>query len=241
LGDEPELLNRRFGRPIVYSGKDRVALGRRAIQDGAKVLILDDGFQYRRLHRDFELLVVDGAEPFGFGAFLPRGLLRDPISRLREADALFVKNAQLCAEFRCLKIQMQPKVKRIVDLRGIPTKLFSDVKVGVFCAIANPKRFFSTVESLGAIEVERWILPDHERADLQMLERFAQRCRAKGAKAILCTEKDAVKLPPQLKLSLPLYYLEMELEFVTGLSEWQKLIEKISLSINNLHQSSSRK
>ena len=73
---------------------DRVRIAKTAIEElESDLLVLDDGFQHRRLHRDIDLVLIDATDPWGAGAVLPRGLLREPISGLRRADAVIVTRA----------------------------------------------------------------------------------------------------------------------------------------------------
>ena len=107
IADEALLLARRLPEVKVYVGKDRVASGIKAIKEGAELLILDDGFQYRRLARDFDLVLLDGDDLFGKGHYLPWGYLRDSPKRLREADAVFIYGRDVRLE-----------VKEILHLNG---------------------------------------------------------------------------------------------------------------------------
>jgi tetraacyldisaccharide 4'-kinase len=223
LGDELTMLSRRLPQVLVYAGKDRVKLGRQAIQAGARVLILDDGMQYRRLYRDLELAIVDSSNPFGFNVFLPCGRLRDSINSLRRADAIFVQG-QPPDQLKTRSIVVQLVLKRTMDLQGNERASLKGVKVGVFCAIGQPQRFIQTVRSLGGEIVDEWVLPDHERIDPALLQTFAQRSFQRGATVLICTEKDAVKL--SIDLSWPIYYLEMELKIVSHHEEWQNLMKK---------------
>ena len=224
--DEPKLLQQRLPNVAVYVGKDRVALGAQAVKNGAQVILLDDGFQYRRLYRDFELLTLAYEHPYGYNAFLPRGLLRDPPSRLKEADALFINSEKWNNA-----ISVELKVRRLLNLQGDAVTLGK--KVGMFCAIAKPKRFQQTLSRLGMEVVDSWVLPDHEKPDPKKLYAFAAHCHNQGAMALLCTEKDAVKFSFNDSFPLPIVYLEMELEVTANLISWQNLIEKIVLTMNN--------
>src|SRR4051812_63632 len=89
-GDEPLLIARRCPDVTLMVGADRAALALEAVRRGAEVILLDDGFQHRRLHRDLDLLVVDGAVGFGNGRLLPRGPLREPLSSLRRAGLIWL-------------------------------------------------------------------------------------------------------------------------------------------------------
>lgn len=230
-GDEAKMLQRRLPDVSVLIGKDRISQGRNAIARGARLLILDDGFQYRCLHRDFELLALSGKNPYGYGAYLPRGLLRDPPSRLKEATAFF--SGEPVGMFSVPSICVQMQTRRLLDLRGNEQQSLAGKKIGAYCAIAHPQRFFQTLKDLGAEIIHSWILPDHEMPNMNALASFAAHCRNNGASFLVCTEKDAVKLPRKLSLALPTLYLEMELEVVSGGARWKNLIEKIVLKMNN--------
>lgn len=235
LGDELQMLKNRLQTGLFYSGKNRASLGKQAVEDGACLALLDDGFQHRRLHRDIELVVLDASNPFGYGAFLPRGLLRDSPRELRRADAIFLNGdgePPLSAYADAPFIRVRPIIRRVLDLASKRTLLLKGSPVGAFCAIARPKKFFETLRNIGADCIETWSLADHAKPDFELLEAFAKRCKWRGAKALVCTEKDAVKLR-HIRLSLPLCYLEMELEIVSNREAWQSLIEKIALKMNN--------
>lgn len=203
--DEAMLLSNRLPNVKVYIGKDRASLAKEACQH-ADLLIMDDGFQHRRLARDFDIVLVREKKEH----YLPWGFLRDSPKRLRDADEIFVVGKEL-----------KLAVKRILDLQGREIASIKGWKVGIFCGIANPENFKKTVLDLGAEIVSEKIFADHEPADLSKLPR---------ANLLLCTEKDAVKIPPT---DLPIYYLEMEMQFVGEEHRWQKLIEKIDQKIDN--------
>ncbi len=233
LGDELQMLKNRLGDGLYYAGKNRAALGKRAAEEGAQVALLDDGFQHRRLHRDFELVVLDASNPFGYGSFLPRGLLRDSPKELSRADAIFLNGeGEAATSLGAPLIRIKQKLRRVLDLATQRSVSLKGAAIGAFSAIARPKKFFDTVRAAGADCLESWPLSDHAKPDPALLEAFAKRCKRRGAKAIVCTEKDAVKLQG-VSLSLPLCYLEMELEIVSNQVAWQSLIEKIALKMNN--------
>jgi tetraacyldisaccharide 4'-kinase len=236
LGDEMQMLKNRIPGGLFYAGKDRRASGKRAINEGAAIALLDDGFQHRKLHRDIELLILDPANPFGYGAFLPRGLLRDPPEQLKRADAVFLNgeaDCDLSAYTKAPLIRVRPKIRRCIDWQSKKSVSLKNSRVGAFCAIAHPKRFLETLRHLGVATLESWFLSDHDKPEPGMLRDFAKRCKRRGAEALVCTEKDAVKLE-LLELPLPIYYLEMELEIDShGQGAWDSLIEKITLKMNN--------
>jgi tetraacyldisaccharide 4'-kinase len=231
--DEPTLLQRKLSDVLILVGKNRVALGKMAEKRGARILLLDDGFQYRSLYRDLELLTISRENPYGYGVFLPRGVLRDSPSRLKEADAIFVNGETPC-EIQNLPIptiSMRLETRRILDLRGNESSSLVGQKVGAFCGIAQPSRFFDTIKQLGAERIESLLLADHEHPKENALRLFAKRCQIRGATALVCTEKDAVKLSFNPTFPLPIFYVEVELQIYSGHSEWKNLIEKIVLKM----------
>ena len=197
MPDEAMLLARRLPNVQVYVGKNRAALAKAA---DAELLILDDGFQYRRLHRDFDIVLVRKKKEH----YLPWGFLRDSPRRLAEAEVIAVEDLKL-------------NVNRILDLQGNEIPSIRGWKVAIFCGIAHPENFKKTVRGLGAEIVAETIFADHESASVGKLP--------KGL-PLICTEKDAVKLPPT---DLPIYFLEMEME-VPDLEKW---VERIDQKIDN--------
>lgn len=203
--DEAILLSRKLPHVKVYVEKDRAALAKRIAPD-FDLLILDDGFQHRRLHRDFDIVLTrEGKEHY-----LPFGFLRDSPKRLLSANAIFSVGREL-----------ELNVKRILDLHGNELPSIKGRKVAIFCGIAKPERFKKTVEALGAEIVFQRFFADHEVADLSKLPK---------ENILICTEKDAVKLSPT---EWPIYYLEMEMHVVKRRDYWEKLIEKIDQKIDN--------
>ena len=92
--DEAEMLWQATGVPVVAEA-DRVDAARSAVAGGAEVLVLDDGFQHLRLRRDLDIVLIDATNPFGFGHCLPRGLLREPVSALGDADAVDLRRTRI--------------------------------------------------------------------------------------------------------------------------------------------------
>lgn len=218
IPDEAMLLKRKLPQAKIYVGKDRASLAMRAAAEGAELILLDDGFQYRRLYRDFDIVLIREEDPLGKGHYLPWGYLRDSPKRLKRADAVFSNGR----DFR----------HRMVRILGVESQEISveGWKVGLFSGIGNPSSFKKTVDELGVEVVAEWILADHEPANPFLLERFAKRCKALGAKALITTEKDFIKGP---RCSLPIVFIEIEIEWLDGIGKWEKLIAKINQEIDN--------
>jgi tetraacyldisaccharide 4'-kinase len=116
-GDEPYLLARKLPRAMVFVDANRVRAGLTAIQRyQANIIILDDGFSHRSLYRDLDLVMLDVLNPFGYDHLIPRGLLREPISALRRADAIILTRTSHNKEY--------PEIQNILDQYQIKQPVF---------------------------------------------------------------------------------------------------------------------
>ncbi len=232
-GDEPLLIARKLPGVVVLVGKDRRKTARQATEQfGCDVLVLDDGFQYWQLHRDVDLVLLDGERPFGNGWTLPAGILREPVEHLRRADALLVQGeGALCT----ILTQMSPFTpcftwqKLAEGIRQLHhadahwrADLLSGKRVYALAAIASFESFQQTLTQLGAQVVGTRSLPDHHRyspEDVLEAQRLAREC---GAEVIVVTEKDAVKLEemPAMLLETPIWVLDIEACFSEGFWQW---------------------
>jgi tetraacyldisaccharide 4'-kinase len=188
FGDEPVLLARRSGCPVV-AGPDRVAAGALALSRGdVDILLADDGLQHYRLARDIEIAVVDGARGLGNGRCLPAGPLREPRGRLARVD-LVLTNGDGSGGDTGGGYRMRLVPGDAVNLRdptvSKPIADFSGRPVFAIAAIGNPERFFVMLRGLG-LEVEGRAYPDHYPFVPSDLVDWP-------AGPVLMTEKDAVK------------------------------------------------
>jgi tetraacyldisaccharide 4'-kinase len=234
-GDEPWLLASRLQSTLVVVNKNRFKSALVAEKQGAQLLLLDDGMQHRRLHRDFEIIVIDGKTPFG--SFLPTGHLREDLSRLKTADLiLFVGEPDLALKNQVTTQSCAPQVVADIvgsgffQLDGKPVENPTGKQVGVFCGIGNPTRFVATVEKQGLSVVSTHFVADHRTIGEKALLQFAHQSKQKGASFLVCTEKDKVKLSSKA-LPLPLLWLKAQLEVVSNQTEWTKLIDEIKRSV----------
>lgn len=196
-----------YGVPVV-SDPDRVAGANRARAAGADCLVLDDGFQHRRLGRDLDIVLIDALRPWGGGAVLPLGLLREPASALRRADLIILSRSdQIDDDARtALTARLAVHGKPVLAARHAPLGLrslaggdlrppdLSGVDVVLVSGIGNPAAFAATVTSLGARIAGDLRFPDHHHygdADLETIRQASRRGR------LLTTTKDAVKLRGQ--------------------------------------------
>jgi len=230
VGDEPMLLAARAPGVPVLVGRDRGLVGLRALSAfGAELLVLDDGFQHHRLHRDLELLTLDARLGLGNRRVLPRGPLREPLRALRNADAIGVIDgrlpeadealvARVAVTARRFQVQRRPTALRPLEGGpGAPPQVLDGAQVGLLAALAQPRGFRRTLEALGAEVVAERTFRDHHpyrAADLRGL--------ADQAPLWVTTEKDAVKIVPNWVGSARVRVLvsDLEVERSEALLDW---------------------
>lgn len=202
-GDEPFLLASTLPGLIVVTGADRYAAGRLATQQfSPDVFLLDDGFQHLRLHRDLNILLLDGTRPFGNGWVLPAGLLREPISALQRADLViftrcpkaFSNSSPAGTIPHCVA---RHRITGLIPLRGgnpVATSSLAQKKVIAFAGIAEPAQFFEDLRNLGLNLVHTICFSDHATYSEMEVSNIIEALQAFGAEFAITTEKDGVKL-----------------------------------------------
>jgi tetraacyldisaccharide 4'-kinase len=218
-GDEPCLLAAAVPGLSVVVGADRYLAGTLAMERlDPDLFILDDGYQHQRLHRDLDILLLDGRQPFGNGRTLPRGLLREPASAAERADIIIFTRCSdgdetppfpgkpVCRSFHHLT--------GVSPLRGgevRPLASLRDVRCAAFAGIANPAAFFHDLEEEGLTLVAALQFPDHSRYGEAELREIRHAALAGSADVILTTEKDAVKLDKCSPLTENIQIVSMEM------------------------------
>ena len=184
VGDEPVMLARQAECPV-WVCIDRAAAARRAVAEGAEIVLSDDGLQHYRMARDLEICVVDGHRGLGNGRRLPAGPLRESSRRLREVDLVLVQGME--SEFPGLKFEL--RIDRAVRLDGArerPLTEFAGRRVLALAGVGVPQRFHAALRAHG-LDVEPVRAPDHGRVSLGSL--------LKRGLPVIMTAKDAVKYP----------------------------------------------
>ncbi len=177
LGDEAALTLKKAPGVIVIKDPDRVAGARTAIaKHRCEVLLLDDGFQYTRVARDENVLLIDAANPFGNGALLPRGILREPLKAMSRATQIVLTRCDQADDVAALveTVRAHAPGVPIRKTRHAPETLWNTSggaemqlselagkAIVAACAIGHPESFFKTLEGLGATLAERLTFPDH--------------------------------------------------------------------------------
>ncbi len=237
-GDEAYLLAKKLPGVFVISGKNRQKASNLAAREGIQIIVLDDGMQHRALSRDFEVVVLDAEDPFGQGYFLPRGFLRDELEELERADLIILNHADSDERFLSLSqelkqftkapiVRAKALIESFIDFDGQKVSLREGCPVGAFCAIANPERFFSSLEALKLNLVNKLANSDHMPFNKTELTLFAREAKRLGAEALICTEKDRVKFDEPLDLPLPLYTTQMVLHFLNGEEKWTAFVSNV--------------
>ena len=179
-----------------------------ALEDGASVLVMDDGLQNPALYKTLTAAVVDGEAPFGNGLCLPAGPLRAPIAaQAPYVDAVVVIGGGAeAAALVAREVAGKPLFTARLQADAIAAATLIGRPVLAFAGIARPEKFFATLRDLGAQVSERQMFADHWPFTPREIERLLARATRRGLIPV-CTEKDFVRLPPDLRAhvrSLPI-------------------------------------
>ena len=249
-GDEAWLLAKVLPKSSVIIGRNRIESARIAIDElGADYLVMDDGFQHRALYRDKDIVLIDASNPFGYEHVLPRGLLREPMEGLARANIIVLTKVDqvdpgLVAALRKRLARMVPqkpvyetihKPRAVYTLEawangdeGNPIGTDNDLPIMAVSGIGNPKSFTKTLEDCGYDVVHTMGFGDHhDFSDDDVVEIWKQ-AFAHQAKAIMITEKDAVKLSQLYTiedLKIPILVLSIGIEFLSGKQEFIENLE----------------
>ena len=241
-GDEPYMLAHNLKDVIVLVDKDRVKSGLHAIREmKADTLLLDDGLQYLHLKHRLDIVLVDRQAPFGNEFLLPRGTLREPPRNLRRASYIFITkstgqpNDELIARIRrynrtaeIIECAHHPLyLQDVYTGEQLPLDRLRDTYIGSFCGIAAPESFEDGLRKLGArIELAKRFA-DHHRYSEAELQSFINRCIRRDLEMIVTTEKDAVRFPRLTKPEVPIYFLRVEIEILSGHESWEHCVARI--------------
>jgi tetraacyldisaccharide 4'-kinase len=231
VGDEPALLARRSGCPVVVD-PDRVRAAGMLVEDGVDVIVADDGLQHYRLARDYEICVVDGARGLGNRRLLPAGPLRESTQRLDDVEQVLVNGKLRGAGYELTAAEQNAISFELVAtdacrLNGSltrPLERFADTTVHAVAAIGNPQRFFDLLRAQG-IQVIEHRFPDHAQLgskDLEFGDDFE----------IFMTEKDAVKLGRDMKDKFWFIPVGLRMDLV----EAAPLLEQIESRLHDWHE-----
>jgi len=204
IGDEPKMISEKLNCPLGIAA-DRYRIGSLLLKKfGSSVILLDDGFSHRRLHRDLNILLIDAENPFGNG-FLPKGRLREPLIALKRANVVVITGVP--TEERIVRITeklkekgfsgriftARRKVESVISPSGekVPSEELNGKPYFLFSGIEGHAKFEASAKSLG-IDVKGSVsYPDHYPFDKQEIEQMKK--EAKGI-PLLTTEKDLARI-----------------------------------------------
>ena len=247
--DEPAILAENCPEAEVIVNPDRVAGAAEAIDKyAAKVLIMDDGFQHRRLARDLDVVAIDATQPFGYGKLLPAGLLREPVSSLDRAGAVVITRCDQIADAELDELERKlratnsemviaksihaPVYAKSKDNEQIRVEQLKCRKIFAFCGIGNPDAFLNTIKDLGAELAGSKVYDDHYHYTDACLTEISEQAKELGADLILTTQKDWTKVISNSEFPIseskshpPFSYLAVEIKFLTGEDKLTALIK----------------
>jgi tetraacyldisaccharide 4'-kinase len=223
---------------------DRARLAGVAVEElESELLILDDGFQHRRLARDLDIVLLDALDPFGQGRLFPRGLLREPVRSLRRAGVVVLSRADLVPASSLAATRVEAE-RRAGPLRWVVTRhaprdlvgtgaepepvgAMRDRGIAAFCGIGNPDAFRLTIEPLCGALVGFRTFSDHHPYSAPEVAELSRWARDLGADLILTTQKDLVKLRAGDLGGVPLRALRIGLEVMEGAEELDQSLAAI--------------
>jgi tetraacyldisaccharide 4'-kinase len=213
-GDEPFMISLNYPEIGVFVGKNRLKSCEKAHDSGFQVVILDDGFQHRRLYRDLDIILYNPSEN------LP---LREPLASIKRADILLLKRGAA----------LRPDIAALTNSQGVDTFIYSvsdagfynldrkeesestlkNKRVLAFCGIARPRRFLALLEQTGIMPVHFISFPDHHPYPSKSVERIVDLYNSQEAEVCITTEKDAVKITDhEVFQDIPTFYLKIGIQ-----------------------------
>jgi tetraacyldisaccharide 4'-kinase len=241
-GDEPFMLAQNLPGVCVVVDKNRVKAGRHAIKElGVDTLLLDDGLQYLKLRHRLDIVLVDKQSPFGNEFMLPRGYLREPPRNLRRASYIFITKCDGPGnEDLIRRIRRYNRTAEIIECRHQPLHLTNLVTreqhsldflagrdIATISGIAKPESFEQGLEKLGASIRFTRRFTDHHRYTEDEINDFILKADDRGVDFIITTEKDSVRFPQSEQFLLPIYFLRVEIEILTGHETWEHCVQRI--------------
>jgi tetraacyldisaccharide 4'-kinase len=244
MNDEGRALEENLPDVPHLQDADRVALARvAAVELETEVIVLDDGFQHRRLARDLDVVMLDALEPFGLSRLCPRGLLREPVRSLRRAGVVVISRSDLVSDRDRAAIRAEAERHAgslnwaqsrhapldLVDSLGQTSSLveLEGKSIVAFCGIGNPEGFRRTLSSLCSELIDFRVFPDHHpytALDVGSLEHWVA---GSGANLVLTTQKDSVKLRAASLGPAPLRALRIGLEITAGREIMDDLLARL--------------
>jgi len=208
-GDEPFLMAVKTTGAVIICDKDRYSASRRAAEKfRCDVIVLDDGFQHRRLHRDLDIILWDASRGPQDEWPLPLGRLREPLITIQRAHKIaFTRCKKIPAaaahyfQARFPEIQQSlaateiDRIVRVIDEKAVNPEILQNQKILAFCGLGNADQFFDTVRRLRPKSLVMKKFPDHHKYSLATMKALGAEARNSGSAFMICTEKDLSNFP----------------------------------------------
>jgi tetraacyldisaccharide 4'-kinase len=221
FGDEPVLIARRLGVPVVV-GERRIDAGTEAERRFETQLhLLDDGFQHRQLSRDVDIVLLSDAD--ATAGLLPLGRLREPLTALRRADVIVVSEEFDATKLALRNRQQVWRVRRGMKVDDAPGRVIA------FCGIAKPDGFFAQLHEKRVEAVAEVAFRDHHRYRQMDVEKLLRMAREKAATAFVTTAKDEINLGALAARLQPLRIAEVTMELLEEASAIDWLMNKVGI------------
>ena len=243
--DEKRVLNRLCPGVPHRQNPDRVQIAQESIsKDGTIVLILDDGFQHRRLARDLDIVLIDATNPWGYGYLLPRGLLRERRSGFKRASLVVITRVDQISPERLAELRSQIDrysaglqivevsypADQLIGLDGQVSPLNADPneRITAFCGIGNPDSFRQVLTDAGfKLTADAFgVFPAHHAYSESDLDSLAELARQRSASSVLTTLKDLVKISPENWTGPPLKAVSIRTRIHAGADELHRHLDK---------------
>jgi tetraacyldisaccharide 4'-kinase len=247
VNDEALVLEQNLDDVPHLQDKDRARIASIAVEElDSQALVLDDGFQHRRLARDLDIVLLDALDPFGLDRPFPRGTLREPVSGLKRAhiivlskcdlidrsgrDRVFARVERFLPDLadRWVEARHAPIDVRDCDSASEPLDSLQGRRVAAFCGIGAPASFQATLASLGVSVVSFRAFGDHHPYSAADVSDLASWARSQRADLALTTQKDLVKLRVRRLGDVPLRAVRIGVEIASGESIVDRALDQIA-------------
>ncbi len=251
-GDEPFLMAHLLDNIPIVIGKDRFAAGKTAVaRFHPDVIIVDDGFQHRRLNRDLNLLLLDSQFPFGNGFFLPRGTLRESISATHRADAIILTRCSTDESQRHSGIAnlghprpvfstrhrtvlrdivsagqaCHPRILKVAHTTRTPD--LGNRRVFAYCGLGQNEQFFESLKSLGANLKGTMGFNDHHPYRTGDADQIIRAAQDSGSNCLATTEKDFVRMRNNQRFPMELLIFGIDIDFGPDSDRWRQFVSSV--------------
>lgn len=222
-GNDEEYLLKETSQ-AVYSAKDRVSLAKE-LSGKYQLLVLDDGFQYRKLKRNVNIVIIGAREFLTSIKLIPVSFFREGLKAVKRANIVIINYSELLTHIDLVKTHlleinkdlkiflMNYKFSRLLDLKGkeYPLETIKDLPLAAFTAIGYPEGFFYKLNELKLLIKDKVVYPDHYVLNQQELEALENRLLSSGIENLIITSKDKYHIVDKVK-KIKIFVLEVKLE-----------------------------